>query len=736
MPYNPDNSTGATPDGRQAAFGWGLAAAAVLLAAMAAPSLVGRVSTRDDLGAFHLPIRAFYAGQLARGEAFDWMPQLFCGFYLTGEGQAGTYHPWHWLLYRFLPLDVAWAVELWVSYPFLLVGMYLFLRRKLGGRDAAIFGSLAFTFSGFMLLRFVHPNAVAVSAHIPWLLWAIDVLLLDERRGRAAAAVAAVAVLTGSQILLGYPQYVWFSLLAETAYAVMLVASRPEARRGVRLLRLAGAKAAGVMLGGVQLLPTIEALGHSVRQAADAPFVNSGSLHPLNLVQLVAPYFFAHRVAGQSTHELGLYLGAVPLVLAAWLVAVRADLGRLRGPALAASGAGLAAILMAFGKYGPVYRLQQFVPLAAGFRFPSRYLLLFSLAAAVVAAIGFALLARRDDPRRALPRGESIAIWLPALAAAAAAGVGLALEGSPFVAAPAAVLAGPALVGLASLLVCLAARGTRGALVALVLFTAIDLGFYGLSYAVYPGAMRLHDYAQSVAVPPGRDGRVLADAVGPGSPGLKTGNQLLLAGLERADGYAGLEPSRQLDYGRLPDLQAAGVRWVQCTPSTAAIEGLLPGRGAWSEVPGPLPRVRLVGRAVTSDDPGRTMAEIPVATAAVVDEPLCLGGGEPGSATVVAEGPGRIEVRVDAPAPQLLVVSESYHPGWTVRVDGHTRHAWPVNGDFLGCPVEAGEHDVCFAFAPESLRRGRIVSLLGAALMSVLAVGCWFGDGPYSFPPP
>ena len=43
-----------------------------------------------------------------------------------------------------------------------------------------------------------------------------------------------------------------------------------------------------------------------------------GSLHPLNLLQLVAPYMFVNRVVGDNTHEFGLYLGAVPLLLAVW----------------------------------------------------------------------------------------------------------------------------------------------------------------------------------------------------------------------------------------------------------------------------------------------------------------------------------------------------------------------------------------------------------------------------------
>ena len=296
----------------------------LLLAALAGPFFVGRVYTRDDLGAYHLPVRAFFAQQLARGEPFDWMPQIYSGFYLTGEGQGGTYHPWHWLLYRCLPLRAALGWEWLSAYPFMLAGGWLFLRRLFGRGDAAMLGSLLFTFCSFNLLHFIHPNAVEVIAHIPWLLWAIDVVLCDARRRKVAAACAALALLTGSQLLLGYPQYVWFSLLAETSYAAFLLYSRRYSPRcgcdacascgecvGCHARtwpRLALAKGAGLLLGGVQLLPTWDALCHSTRQVSDAAFAQVGSLHPANLIQLIAPYLFTDRVVGGSTHEMSVYV--------------------------------------------------------------------------------------------------------------------------------------------------------------------------------------------------------------------------------------------------------------------------------------------------------------------------------------------------------------------------------------------------------------------------------------------
>ena len=84
-----------------------------------------------------------------------------------------------------------------------------------------------FTFCGFNLFHLPHVNAMAVVAQLPWLLWAIDVAVCDPRPRWRLVASAAIALLTASQFLLGYPQYVWFSLLVEAGYAWWLLRSGP-----------------------------------------------------------------------------------------------------------------------------------------------------------------------------------------------------------------------------------------------------------------------------------------------------------------------------------------------------------------------------------------------------------------------------------------------------------------------------------------------------------------------------
>ncbi len=732
-----ESENSGTDHRRRNLFAWTILAGLLLFAALEAPFFAGRVYTYDDLGSFHIPVRVFYAEQLARGEAFDWMPQLFGGFYLSGEGQAGTYHPFHLLIYRLLPINAAVAWESLASYPFMFIGTYFFLRRRLGSRQGAAFGALVFTFSGFNLLHFIHSNAIAIVAHIPWLLWAIDVAIVERGSRKAAIAEGIVALLTASQILLGYPQYVWFSLLAESGYVVFLV--RSDWRRLARnvLWRLPVAKIGGLMIGGIQLLPTVDALAHSARSSVDAAFVNTGSLHALNLVQLIGPYLFDGRTYGGNTHEFGLYIGAVPLLLIVWVRYHWGDLGRMRPLATATVVLALVGFVLALGDAGQLYRLQRFLPLVGGFRCPCRYLVLCHLATGVLAAIGLMLLVRRSESVQRTPFGELKPIWIVATASVLAAVVGVALQSNPHVGVTVGILAGPLLICLAAVLVTLAVRGSRAALVGLVLFTAVDLGAYGLSYAILPHSEPLDEYAARLTVPPDdAHGRVLADLIPCDRPVPHTGNGMTMVGWHRIDGYVGLEPARQLDYGRLATLRVAGVHWVKNSESTSAIEGLIPHGANWLKVPQPLGRVRLLSEARQSSDPERDIDRICLESTALVEGPLDLPTGQSGSVNVVSDRPGSLHVTTKCPADRLLFVAQSYHPGWQAQIDGVPTSVFRANGDFLGCLVPPGEHEVVLEFHPSSRRWGFVLSSLGLVLVFVFFTGRMIWPGSRSENPP
>lgn len=58
------------------------------------------------------------------------------------------------------------------------------------------------------------------------------------------------------------------------------------------------------------------------------------------------------------------------------------------------------------------------------------------------------------------------------------------------------------------------------------------------------------------------------------------------------------------------------------------------------------------------------------------------------------------EVRVDCDGSSVLVVTEQYSRFWTARVDGVATKVVPVDGAFMGVPVQAGAHRVTLSYRP------------------------------------
>jgi hypothetical protein len=104
-----------------------------------------------------------------------------------------------------------------------------------------------------------------------------------------------------------------------------------------------------------------------------------------------------------------------------------------------------------------------------------------------------------------------------------------------------------------------------------------------------------------------------------------------------------------------------------------------------------------------------------------------------GTARVDRYTPAEVQVSTDAPAPEYLVLSDSYYPGWHAYVDGQEQPI--VRGDvlFRVVHVPAGTHQVTFRFDPASPKLGLAISL-GTLLL--LGAGLAYGLRPGRRPQP
>lgn len=692
------------------------------------PVISGKVFTVGDLWVFYLPVRYFYARCLATGDSPIWFPNQFSGYYLHGTGQVGMFHPLHYLLYKSLPFTVAYDLEIFLAYPVMFGGMYLFLRRWSGGKEMPLMGAFLFTFSTFNLLRLIHLNALEIIAHFPWLLLCIHGIVATPFSRRALLLACGLAALISSELLLGYPQYFWFAILLMAAYVAVL-RFRIQLSFG-RLALLLAALVFGIGAGAVQLVPTFEAQAESVR--ALSPHWNqyeasvAGSTLPQYLFQAIAPYSLP------VSHQQRVYIGAMPLLLSIWAL-VRWRTAIVQRPLIV--GAAILVVItiwLATGKYGYLYLLQTKLPVIGGFRYPSRYMALSTFGCSILAAWAYWDIVRLGSGKSTCGPGARRVLAVVVVASAGLAALLLCLKSEQARQSPAGILVGPILIGGSFALLLMIMNKHRWAAALVAPLVAVDTGYYGVSYFGHQDNLE-HRLSQFLAPSEDKSFRL----VGGNLEDLVASTML---GWRRIDGHDGLPPYRLLDYRDLKSLRVAGVKWVNRTPGlihgfsgeyeifdTSAVLPLLgEAKGPWYEIKDSLPRARCLVEARVSTLPGRDIEKIDVAKTALVDRDLPVSGSEPGVAEVRIDRPGHLLISVEVGSPQLLVINESFSKNWHIETSaGKVLEPVRAYGDFLGCVVHPGDGQIDVVFRPRSLWLGMVISIICGSGILLIPIVVW-----------
>jgi hypothetical protein len=94
--------------------------------------------------------------------------------------------------------------------------------------------------------------------------------------------------------------------------------------------------------------------------------------------------------------------------------------------------------------------------------------------------------------------------------------------------------------------------------------------------------------------------------------------------------------------------------------------------------------------------------------------------------TMAAESPDRLKLTTTSDAPGLLMLSESYDPGWKAYVDGEQVDVLVADHLLRAVPLPAGEHIVELRYEPRSLQIGVAISTATAlVVIGALVVAGW-----------
>ena len=400
---------------RQTVAWWPLVVALLTIIPILGVFTTAKVFYVRDLTFFFWSRHLWFRHTVLSGALPLWDPYMAGGQSAVADALNQVFMPLTTLV-RLLPSDVV-SFNVWVALPVPLsgLGMYAFLRRR-ASPSASTLGACAFGLSGPIVSMLNAPNLSWSVAAMPWVMWAVDRLVVQVSVRRCGL----LAVIIALQALAGEPVTLASTAVVALAYA----ANHRHALRSV--LWVAAAGAAGALLAAGQLGPTIASGIAAHRGAVASP--DFWSLHPLGAIELVAPHLFGNYYdaflasmpwmsplnSGREPFYYSIYVGPLVLLLAAAATAAHPRRSLLW------CVIGVVFLIAAMGKFTPAYPLlRTLLPPLAYFRFPVKYLVVTVFAAAVLAADGWD--AAGEDARRS--RVQSVGRWAGILAACAAVAV-------------------------------------------------------------------------------------------------------------------------------------------------------------------------------------------------------------------------------------------------------------------------------------------------------------------------
>ncbi len=682
----------------------------------AAPADRAYLPEKSDLAEVFYPPRAFFARTLAAGEFALWNPHVYSGYPQFADPQAATFYPvalaFAWLAGPAYTLD---TLGLDIGLHFFLAGAFsfLFFQRLFGARLPALAGALIFEFGGY--LTFYPPlqlSELEVAAWFPLAL--LLVTLAVERRQRLLMAAAGISL--GLIFLAGRPQSYLTAgpvALAWLAYTAHRAGRRPGeiARSALLLVAVALGTAAA------QWLPTLQLTRLSTRSILTYAQVAEGGF-PFD--QLTG--FFLPQLLGTQN----LYVGFWAVLLAALAVA------RRRG--LFWAGVFLACL---FGSAGKHLILFDALYLVERLGFPG-YLrnverLAFGMTFSLAALSGYGI---------QLVRTEGGRLLRPVVAGAGALlGLATLLTWLWTITRPPDAVYDPNLpVGALAFAALMLLGGGLAfwlfrdrpwvAASALVIIAVLDVmsvnhGRFWVAQPPPPG----NDMARVAAAPPGRSTvyRTVFDQTSSQDFGSLLG----------VDNVGGLPPLMLIDYQRLLAILdeyrrnlLLNVEMVVTTGEYTDPAFELVRRDepfAYYRFVVAKPRAYLVRDVVPVSDAAAAAERLAAPdfdyghVALVVGDPGLGAGPELGpaeSATIVDRSANAITIQVVAEAPRLLVLADTYYPGWQAEVDGQPAPLYPTNVALRGVVVPPGAHTVVMRFRPGAFFAGVALSL--ATVLGVL----------------
>lgn len=273
------------------------------ISTMLTPEQLAQVTAEQNTDISEIPFTfvpelRYTQQELAAGRLPQWNPYVRGGAPLLATSVVGLLYPLNWICLVLGDPQHGLAVVAYLGLAIAGFLTYRLLRRLHLHPPAALFGALAFMFSGTLYANAHFYQRLHALIWLPGMLWGILRTAQAVGHGRVPGIVA-LALSMAMTWLAGFPPYAAAAALVAAVYGLVWVVRELRDSGAAAELRLAGCLAGGAALGlavaCVQLLPMFAFFPESSRTIA--PGVDSLSTQNFDLAGLlgyVMPSPFGH----------------------------------------------------------------------------------------------------------------------------------------------------------------------------------------------------------------------------------------------------------------------------------------------------------------------------------------------------------------------------------------------------------------------------------------------------------
>lgn len=350
---------------------------------------------RSDFANFNIPMRILTQQSMKHFHLPLWTEKIGQGYPLFDEGQSGALYLPNIILSFAFPFWLAFNLGFVFTIFWGALGTYLFIRSQNLNRYPALIAALTFSFSAIFPLHFQHYNLIQTASIMPWYFWLINSYFSTKR----PTFLFLLPVFVAQQIFAGFPQITFYSLFGLCLFFIFKL--KTQTKTATKRIKTSVIFFLLILLGfvasSVQLLATSTLTEQSARisKLDTQSLLSEFPYKPQNILTVFSPYILGTPKDASYKPwappnwgifwESNSYFGVIQLILASsfliYLLVKKDD--KQRKNVLFWIFFGALGLLLALGTAAPLHPLFSIPPFSY-FRVPARFLIFSFFAAATI----------------------------------------------------------------------------------------------------------------------------------------------------------------------------------------------------------------------------------------------------------------------------------------------------------------------------------------------------------------